>query len=1085
MKSFRRICLIVTVVVVLFLLIGLPGNSANNSSDTTRTLTMQPSISLDQTSDSSNQGELSTLQTSTSLFVQSSQLNVGIQSGTSTLTLNDDLYQQIESLYINNEIATGKQWTQGSDGGDLYDETNTYDGIYDKNYPQITTDLQEVLYETNVTGTTTGVSGATLDDADSSFETLNEDNNYGSISTELGELHTSGEKIYYIWFDDGLTIDLSKNERIHVTSWDTTTVSGTITSVELYVRYSVETGYAGNNFIQYNTTNIDWTDTTIQPASGDDLVASSTLAGIDTINKLQNINIKFKNNTPAEPRIVEFEQIWLLVTVSSPVYRLNVMHEISGVSPTAGTNQICIYGNRDAEDITVQVFNTDAEWETIAQINSDSAGWYNTTINTSTQIIDSSYIFIRYLDTVSVSDITPNNAEIDAAFFESTGAALDLYYTFEWTGNEGDVANISVYDVSNGSQDMKAYIRDFQNDLWILLNFDIDSTVSNHSEIISTNPEYYLEDGTGAIWIRYAQTSSANTETLNVDYLAVKVHNFAANPPGAWDIDMIYNIQDFSGDRSEVTQITVTDYSNITNPGDQVKVQIYDYTNNQWDTCFLVAEDDEKQHNVTFSSSPSNYISSNPGDIQIRYILDGGSSFSYSLDYLEVTVETADGGGGGGGDGGGGGGDGGGGGGGTTVIRTLSAQITYPEEIEKFVPAEIDVILIDDEGLFVSNASVSLTFGNETESYTLEEKGGQYTLVLETDTLETGNYTFTISAEKSGFRDFLSSAFPFMIVVKYPFATAVQYPEYWSEYRSQAVENPISVLLDPSAYVLPLIAATLIFLQVTTFASIDPRKLRSIYVFTNEGQGLYYRTFFEEKGSVDSQLMSAALSGIVSLVMEATRSERPMRTIDIETFEIFLEYGQYVTIATFVGKRIFYKRKIRRGQKKLINDIERKYGYILANWDGDISYFYEMDQFVFDAFDFKATKDLSKLIAGAADVQLELVSLYSAQEKFHMSGRALWKAYDLYASIQSPRAQFILERWKALEKAYLADYVGSTSVLKTRLLSQFFKLLDFIRTASLLKMLYRIRSIIYPEISKDLYYFIPPEQLTERTDEGI
>ncbi|MFX1521755.1 MAG: hypothetical protein ACFFCD_17760, partial [Promethearchaeota archaeon] len=263
------------------------------------------------------------------------------------------------------------------------------------------------------------------------------------------------------------------------------------------------------------------------------------------------------------------------------------------------------------------------------------------------------------------------------------------------------------------------------------------------------------------------------------------------------------------------------------------------------------------------------------------------------------------------------------------------------------------------------------------------------------------------------------------------------------------------------------------------------RKLRSIYVFTNEGQGLYYRTFFEEKGGIDSQLMSAALSGIVSLVMEATRSEKPLRTIDIESFEIFLEYGQYLTIATFVGKRIFYKRKIRRGQRKLISNMERKYSRILAQWDGDISHFYELNQMVFDAFDFKLTKDLSKLIAGAAQVQLELVSLYSTQEKFHMSGKSLWKAYDLYNKIKDPHAQFIIQQWKALEKAYLTEYVGSTSTVKTILLSKFFVLLDFIRTAGLLKILFKLRSLIYPEISKDLYYFIPPEQLTKRTDEGI
>ncbi len=165
--------------------------------------------------------------------------------------------------------------------------------------------------------------------------------------------------------------------------------------------------------------------------------------------------------------------------------------------------------------------------------------------------------------------------------------------------------------------------------------------------------------------------------------------------------------------------------------------------------------------------------------------------------------------------------------------------------------------------------------------------------------------------------------------------------------------------------------------------------------------------------------------------------------------------------------------------------MERRYSNILVNWAGDLGHFYELNQFVFDAFDFKLTKDLAELVAGAAKVQLDLVSLYSMQEKFHMSGRALWKAYDLYNKIGSPRAGFILHQWKALEKAYFTDYFGSTSVLRTKLLSKFFGILDFIRTPTVLKLLFKIRNLLYPEISKELYYYIPPEQLTERTDEGI
>ena len=365
----------------------------------------------------------------------------------------------------------------------------------------------------------------------------------------------------------------------------------------------------------------------------------------------------------------------------------------------------------------------------------------------------------------------------------------------------------------------------------------------------------------------------------------------------------------------------------------------------------------------------------------------------------------------------------------------------------------------DDEGVFVSDANITLAIGNELEFFELEEKDYYYSILLKTDNLDKGNYSFIIAAEKSGFRDFVSSAFAFEIVVKYPFTTAILHPEYWSEIR----EDPISLILDPTLYIMPILTVTLITLQITTFAAIDPRKLRSLYIFTHEGKGLHYRAFYEEEGIVDSQLMSAALSGIVKLVMEATSSEKPLQTIDLQTFEIFLEHGRFVTIAAFVGKRIFYRRKIRRGQKKLINNIERKYSSILRNWDGDLNPFYEMNQLVFDAFDFKPTEDLVKLIHSAADVQMDLVSSYSAQRKFHKSGRSLWKAYDLYSKIKNPSTPKILARWIALEKGLILEHISPKTELRTKIIKLLFSSLDFVRTPSLLKVLHKIRDAFFIE----------------------
>jgi hypothetical protein len=125
-----------------------------------------------------------------------------------------------------------------------------------------------------------------------------------------------------------------------------------------------------------------------------------------------------------------------------------------------------------------------------------------------------------------------------------------------------------------------------------------------------------------------------------------------------------------------------------------------------------------------------------------------------------------------------------------------------------------------------------------------------------------------------------------------------------------------------------------------------------------------------------------------------------------------------------------------------------------------------LNQLVFEAFDFKPTEDLAKLINSAAEVQMDLVSLYSAQKNFHMSGRSLWKAYDLYAKIKSPCAPQTLARWIALEKGLILDRIRPTTVIKTKITAILFALLDFVRTPVLLKVLHKIRDALYFDLLK-------------------
>jgi hypothetical protein len=439
--------------------------------------------------------------------------------------------------------------------------------------------------------------------------------------------------------------------------------------------------------------------------------------------------------------------------------------------------------------------------------------------------------------------------------------------------------------------------------------------------------------------------------------------------------------------------------------------------------------------------------------------------------YRFQTIANGNGGNGGGGSGGSGSGSGGGSGsgsGGGDTEKTLFIDPKYQNQIELYSRAQIDVILTDENEMLVRGAEVIVTLDNGTIVLHLLEQDGYYTTLLSTDTLKLGTYNFTISAQKIGFKTKIKS-FSIEIIVSHPFITTSQHPKY----LYQVVKDPIPFLTDFTLYIpISLIALAIVF-HLTTFAPINPRKLRSLYVFTPEGHCIYYRTF--GKDGIDSQLITAALSGIISIVMEATSSDQPTRKVDQDTFEILLEYGRIITVAAFVEKRTFNKWKLRRQQKVLVKKFEEKYESTLANWAGDISIFYEMDALIFDAFDFKVTEGISELILDAAKVEEELVSVYANQDNYDMSRRSLWNAQKLYNKINHPKTQVLLERWKALEKAFIIQYLNPQTVLRTKIVSFIFKLLDFFKSPILLKSFFRIRTSIRPELVKELYYPVPLE----------
>jgi hypothetical protein len=127
---------------------------------------------------------------------------------------------------------------------------------------------------------------------------------------------TTGAALSDAQTDDGVTYDVSKDETMHFDSIDTSGV-GTPTAVVLWVEFSVEAGYNGDNPIEWSTDESNFFSTGIVPTDGDtDRVESYDLytAGVDTLAELEALDIRFINNDPAPPPDpVYFDYVWVEV----------------------------------------------------------------------------------------------------------------------------------------------------------------------------------------------------------------------------------------------------------------------------------------------------------------------------------------------------------------------------------------------------------------------------------------------------------------------------------------------------------------------------------------------------------------------------------------------------------------------------------------------------------------------------------------------------------------------------------------------------------------------------------------------------
>jgi len=75
----------------------------------------------------------------------------------------------------------------------------------------------------------------------------------------------------------------------------------------------------------------------------------------------------------------------------------------------------------------------------------------------------------------------------------------------------------------------------------------------------------------------------------------------------------------------------------------------------------------------------------------------------------------------------------------------------------------------------------------------------------------------------------------------------------------------------------------------------------NLYVFSINGVGLYYHNFEkspqreekEKKREMDEDIISGALSGVVTIISEITQSKKQLRKIDKEGYHLLFSFGKY------------------------------------------------------------------------------------------------------------------------------------------------------------------------------------------------
>jgi len=105
--------------------------------------------------------------------------------------------------------------------------------------------------------------------------------------------------------------------------------------------------------------------------------------------------------------------------------------------------------------------------------------------------------------------------------------------------------------------------------------------------------------------------------------------------------------------------------------------------------------------------------------------------------------------------------------------------------------------------------------------------------------------------------------------------------------------------------------------------------VKVVFIVTNEGRCMVDVTF---KGiSVETDLITGALSAVGDLIKESVHSEKRLKTIDQEDVKIMISYGQHVNACVIADKETV---ELRKKIDSFLRLFEEKYEQYIVEWSG-------------------------------------------------------------------------------------------------------------------------------------------------------